>query len=493
MSVEQFEKIQKEFQETITTLTKSVQKRDEELKALGAADEKTGQEIKELNDKLETISGDYKELLEKVSGTEESVNEFLKKRNRPAIGNSDYKSLGAQVVDSSAYSDMISNRSGKSNGIPIESFRQIRANHMTAKALSTDAGSAGALIDPTRVPGIFSRPLRQPRLRDLMVTQTTDESKIEFIEESAFNMLYTESDAEAAAAQAVVSVENANGFYAQQKVTVGFDTAQEEPATVLSVDYDENTLTLTANLTNTHPAGNAVVSDTFVFTPEAKLKPRAQATFVSRAENMKTLAHWIPATRQILKNRQMLRQHIDNRMLEGLALSEEKQILYGNGDDQQLAGILTNTRIHHYEWSKGAAGDSKIDAVRRGLTLAQLAHYPVDGIVMNPLDWEDVELQKGNDGHYIWVNVAQGGEPRLWRAPLVISSAIEPGDALAGAFGMGAALWDRDNPQIRVSEDHKDYFTHNMVAILAEQEMCQTIYRPESFTHIEFDEAPASE
>jgi HK97 family phage major capsid protein len=55
---------------------------------------------------------------------------------------------------------------------------------------------------------------------------------------------------------------------------------------------------------------------------------------------------------------------------------------------------------------------------------------------------------------------------------------------------MGAMIWDREQASIRVSEHHDDYFTRNMVAVLCEERLAFTIFRPESFVAVTFDEAP---
>jgi hypothetical protein len=358
------------------------------------------------------------------------------------------------------------------------------------KALTSMNGSAGALIDPFRVPGIFAPPTRPFRLRDIMVVQSTDELQVQYVEETGFYQLYSPLVAEAALGQAVLEPKSTRGFYAGLEITIAVGTGAEEVKTIDSLDHDAGTLTVDSNLSNTHAVDVEIVADDFIFTTETKLKPTAHATFAMKTEGMKTLAHWIPASRQILRNRAMLRSHIDNRMMEGLKISEEKQILYGNGDSDQLQGILTHTDVQTYNWSSGTGGDEKIDAVRRAMTLSQLAEYPVDGIVMNPLDWEDIELTKGSDDHYIWVAVTSGGEMRLWRIPVIVTTAIKQGDFLVGAFRLGAALWDGEQANIRVSESHEDYFTKNMVAILAEQQMTMTVYRPEAFVYGSFDSEP---
>lgn len=224
---------------------------------------------------------------------------------------------------------------------------------------------------------------------------------------------------------------------------------------------------------------------------ETMLKPESALTFDVLTESVKTIAHWIPASRQVLDDAGQLRAYIDNRLLYGLMLKEEQQILYGDGTSPNLSGILTNPNIQSYTWSAGTVGDSKIDAIRRAITLARVAEYPVNGVVLHPEDWEDIQLAKGDDAHYIWVNVNDGGVMRLWSVPVIETTAIAPGEALIGSFNMGAMLWDREDANIRVGEP-TDYFTRNMVAILAEERLALTVFRPEAFVAVTFDAAPTT-
>ena len=223
--------------------------------------------------------------------------------------------------------------------------------------------------------------------------------------------------------------------------------------------------------------------------PETQDKPQSELSFYLKTESVKTIAHWIPASRQILADAPQLRGYVDQRLIYGLNLAEEQEILYGAGG-ANLQGIMTHQAIQNYQWSQGQPGDTKIDAIRRAITLARVAEYPVTGIVLHPKDWEDIELAKGTDGRYIWVSVTEGGQSRLWRVPVVDTTAIQEGECLLGAFRMGAMLWDREQTTIRVAEQHEDFFVKNMVAILAEERIALTIFRPEAFVAVEFDQAP---
>jgi len=223
---------------------------------------------------------------------------------------------------------------------------------------------------------------------------------------------------------------------------------------------------------------------------EGVAKPESAIAFKLLSESVKTIAHWIPVARTVLADVAQMRAYIDTRLIYGLKLTEEAQILYGNGVSPNLAGIMVNANIQSYNWSSGVVGDTKLDCIRRAMTLARVAEYPVTGIVLNPNDWEDIELLKGSDEHYIWIVVTEGGVPRVFRVPVVDTTAIVSGEALIGAYQLGAMLWDREDSNIRVAEQHEDFFIKNQVLILAEERLALTTFRPQGFVKINFDSAP---
>jgi HK97 family phage major capsid protein len=168
----------------------------------------------------------------------------------------------------------------------------------------------------------------------------------------------------------------------------------------------------------------------------------------------------------------------------GLRLQEDYQILNGDGTGENLQGILTTPGIQTYNWSMGATlpvKDTKADAIRRAATLSFLAYYEPSGVVLHPNDWEDIEMTKDNNGQYlIAVSVALGGEPKVWRLPIVETPAMTEGVALIGSFGQGAQIYDREQASIRISEQHADFFIRNAIVILAEQRLALAVKRPES-------------
>ena len=226
------------------------------------------------------------------------------------------------------------------------------------------------------------------------------------------------------------------------------------------------------------------------------LKPQSSIGFSGQQAPIRTIAHWEAAHRNVLADEPQLRAIIDNELLYGLRLQEDDQILNGNGTGENLQGILSTTGIQNYLYSASANGqggsagglapyDNRADAIRRAATLAMLAYYEPTGVIVHPSDWEKMELLKDANGQYlVAVSVAMGGDQRIWRMPVIDTPAITKGTALVGAFGTGAQLYDREEANIRISEQHSDFFVRNAIVILAEQRLALAVKRPESFVKI---------
>jgi len=229
-------------------------------------------------------------------------------------------------------------------------------------------------------------------------------------------------------------------------------------------------------------------------TPEVfTSKPQSSMTVVGVQAPVRTIAHFEVAHRNVLEDEPTLRGIIDNELLYGLRLTEDDQILNGNGSGSNLTGIRNVSGVQTLNWSAGTVGDTRIDAIRRGITKSLLAYYEPTGIIMHPNDMEDIELTKDDENRHIMVmSVSIGAEARLWRLPIVSTPAITEGKVLIGSFGVGATLYDRMEGTIRVAEQHSDFFVRNAVAVLAEERIALAVKRPESFVEVTLNNAPVA-
>ena len=208
-------------------------------------------------------------------------------------------------------------------------------------------------------------------------------------------------------------------------------------------------------------------------------KPESNITFTLTTAPVITVAHWIPVSRQVLEDSPMLQTYIDGRLIYGLKLEEEDELLNGLGTSGTLNGLINQATAY----SRGVTGDNDIDTLRRAITQAQLSEYSVSGIVLNPEDWEAIELTKvgTSDDRYVYGNPGMVSMPTLWGKPVVATNSIPAGSFLLGAFDMGAQIWDRMDAAVEVSREDGTNFVKNMVTILAEERLALTVYRPSAF------------
>ncbi len=221
-------------------------------------------------------------------------------------------------------------------------------------------------------------------------------------------------------------------------------------------------------------------------------KPQSEIKFDLRNESVTTIAHWVLATRQILADVPMLQSYIEGRLRYGLNYAEENQLLNGSGVGTDLNGIYTQASAYAPALTPTAAGAlTKIDVIRLAMLQAALAEFPASGIVLNPIDWADIELTKTEDGAYLFANPQGGTEPRLWRLPVVETQAMTSGKFLTGAFKLGAQIFDREDATVEASTEDSDNFRKNLVTLLAEERIGLAVYRPEAFVKGDFTAALA--
>ncbi|HEV7416438.1 MAG TPA: phage major capsid protein [Tianweitania sediminis] len=214
---------------------------------------------------------------------------------------------------------------------------------------------------------------------------------------------------------------------------------------------------------------------------EGALKPQSELQFEDKTATVRTIAHWMRTSVQILADVPGLRSIIDQRLRYGLALAEENQLLNGSGTGQNLLGLVTAATAYAAPGSLTAT--TQVDIIRLMILQAALAEYPPNGIVMNPIDWASIEMAKDSQGRYLIGNPQGTISPTLWSLPVVATQAMGVDKALVGAFNLAAQIFDRQDATIDVSTEDQDNFVKNKVTIRAEERLAMAIYRPQSIIY----------
>lgn len=223
---------------------------------------------------------------------------------------------------------------------------------------------------------------------------------------------------------------------------------------------------------------------------EGALKPESNITFEFKDTKVKTLAHWVKASRQILSDAPLLETTIDSELRYGLSLVEEIQLLLGDGTGQNLHGLIPQATA--YEIARDQAGDTRFDTLLHAIEQAEVALLPASGIILNTSDWFAMLGIKDGDGRYISGGPLANVPERVWRLPIVWTNVMPAGEFLVGAFETAATLYDREDATVELGYEGDD-FIRNLLTILGEQRLAFAVKRPEAIIHGAFPAADSEE
>jgi HK97 family phage major capsid protein len=211
---------------------------------------------------------------------------------------------------------------------------------------------------------------------------------------------------------------------------------------------------------------------------ENAVKAESAIAFALSNAPVQTLAHWIPASRQILDDAATLQAYLNNRLIFMLKYEEEQQLLNGDGTGNNLSGLVLNATTYDTSYTDPTS-DSFIDVI--GHAIAQVnnnSNLDADGIVLNNLDWAKIQLIKNTLGNYVYSDPHSATGARLWGLPVVPTKSMPRSQFLVGAFRMAAAIWDRNDATVQISLEHADFWVRNMAALLAEERLALTTFMP---------------
>jgi HK97 family phage major capsid protein len=214
-------------------------------------------------------------------------------------------------------------------------------------------------------------------------------------------------------------------------------------------------------------------------------KPEATIAFEKVTEAVKTIAHWVPATRRSLADESQMRTLIESQLRYGLEFRLEDQIVNGNGTGENFTGILNTTNI----LTQAKGSDSVSDAIHKAITQIRLAYLEPNGIAMHPNDWEVVRLSRDGGGSvtgsgaYLYGPPSTAVQPMIWGLDVAVTPAVPDDTALVGDFTK-AVLWLREGAQVLATDSHSDFFVKNLVALLAELRAALGVLLPSAFCKV---------
>jgi HK97 family phage major capsid protein len=238
-----------------------------------------------------------------------------------------------------------------------------------------------------------------------------------------------------------------------------------------------------------------------VLTPMAKASPQTEANdkgenavaFQSYAEKVRTIATWIPASRQILDDLQELANFINTSVRYYVDLEEELQLLSGDGTGENLNGLIPQATAFNTGLLSASKGWNKIDIIGEAIIQQAVAkELTPTFVVLNPVDWGGMRLTKDSLGRYLLGDPQANVPANLFNKAVVETTSIAAGTFLLGTGDpVGSEIRDRMETQIEISTQHADYFVKNLVAVRGEKRLALVVKRPKAFLTGSFSQSPA--
>lgn len=228
--------------------------------------------------------------------------------------------------------------------------------------------------------------------------------------------------------------------------------------------------------------------------PENTTKAENAVAFTSFSERVKTIATWIPATKQILDDFAELSGYIETALPFYVDLAEELGLLSGDGTGENLHGILPQATAFNTGLMVPASGWTRIDVIGRAIEQLNIAsELDPSFVVMNPRDWWSLRLTKDNFGRYLLGDPETVGNPNIFGLSVVWTPSMPVGTFLVGSGSpVASEIRDRMSMQVEISTEHMDFFVKNLVAIRAEKRLAYIVKRPGSFITGTLNSSPAS-
>lgn len=248
------------------------------------------------------------------------------------------------------------------------------------------------------------------------------------------------------------------------------------------------TLTLESLLPSLPTSSNAidyvrenVFTNTAAEVAEGSDATESSVTFTPITESVATVAHWVKISRQLAADNAALAAYINTRMIYGVNLKVENQIMAGTGVAPAMSGFTKagNFTAHGYANADLGSTLKKLVLIRKIIGDLDAANYPADTILLNPADWATIEIDLFTTAAgQAPFTIDAGGNPRLFGRLVVPTSAVTADNVMVASLAQAATFYNRESVMIQLSDSDDDNFTKQLVTVLASRRCALAVERP---------------
>lgn len=204
---------------------------------------------------------------------------------------------------------------------------------------------------------------------------------------------------------------------------------------------------------------------------EGAAKAESTFEFDLATANVVTIAHWTKITEQLAADAPAVTAYINAKMLYGLQLKVDNQIISGTGTSTQLGGFLKSG--NHTDYSSAVTvptGANLMDFALLIKTKLDTLGYPPKVLLLNPADWAGLALLKDTQKRYLLGGPAGVTTKSLWGLPVETSASVPSGKYIMADFALGSTIYDRQEVALEIDREGDD-FRKNLLTIRVERRL----------------------
>lgn len=204
---------------------------------------------------------------------------------------------------------------------------------------------------------------------------------------------------------------------------------------------------------------------------EGAAKAESTFEFDLATANVVTIAHWTKITEQLAADAPAVTAYINAKMLYGLQLKVDNQIISGTGTSTQLGGFLKSG--NHTDYSSAVTvptGANLMDFALLIKTKLDTLGYPPKVLLLNPADWAGLALLKDTQKRYLLGGPAGVTTKSLWGLPVETTASVPSGKYVMADFALGSTIYDRQEVALEIDREGDD-FRKNLLTIRVERRL----------------------
>jgi HK97 family phage major capsid protein len=220
---------------------------------------------------------------------------------------------------------------------------------------------------------------------------------------------------------------------------------------------------------------------------------QSDATFVRVNEQVGSISAFFKITDEMMQDVGQSESFLSNRLVAQVGREEENEVLNGTGYPA-LSGILgrsgLTTAVNAGTTGTIAAPMKLAEGIFKQRTaIRTTAFVEPDACVINPLDWQYMQLAKDGQGQYYaggpfsgaYGNGGYSNVAALWGLKIVQSVRQPAGTALVGGFNECGQLFRRQGITVEMTNSNEDDFKNHLITVRAESRSALAIWRSNGF------------